>query len=89
MPLPEIKLIDQRGETPSGEEVVYDQWVVFADDQQIGYLPKSPGAWLQCIVTMDQATKADIIEAINRRVAADIGGVSMPPDFEDDEESDE
>jgi len=89
MPLPEIKLIDQRGETPSGEEVAYDQWVVFADDQQIGYLPKSPGAWLQCIVTMDQATKADIIEAINRRVAADIGGVSMPPDFEDDEESDE
>jgi hypothetical protein len=89
MPLPEIKLIDQRGETPSGEEVLYDQWVVFADDQQIGYLPKSPGAWLQCIVTMDQATKADIIEAINRRVAADIGGVSMPPDFEDDEESDE
>jgi hypothetical protein len=89
MPLPEIKLIDQRGETPSGEEVAYDQWVVFADDQQIGYLPKSPGAWLQCIVTMDQATKADIIEAINRRVAADIGGVSMPPDFEEDEESDE
>jgi hypothetical protein len=85
----EIKLIDQRGETPSGEEVVYDQWVVFADDQQIGYLPKSPGAWLQAIVTMDEATKADVIEAINRRVAADIGGVSMPPEYEEESEDDD
>lgn len=89
MALPEIKLVDQRGETPSGEEVVYDQWVVFADDQQVGYLPKSPGAWLQSIVTMDEATKAELIEAINKRVAADIGGVSMPPDFDDETEDDD
>jgi 23S rRNA U2552 (ribose-2'-O)-methylase RlmE/FtsJ len=89
MALPEIKLIDQQGEAPSGEIIVYDQWVVFADGQQVGYLPKSPGAWLQCIVTMSEDTKAELIEAINLRVAEDIGGVSMPPDFEDEEESDE
>ena len=89
MALPEIKLIDQRGETPLGTEIVYDQWVVFADDVQVGYLPKSPGAWLQCIVTMSEETKAELIEAINQRVAADIGGVSMPPDFDDEEESEE
>jgi hypothetical protein len=89
MPLPEIKLIDQQGEAPSGEAIFYDQWVVFADGVQIGYLPKSPGAWLQCIVTMSDDTKAELIEAINRRVAADIGGVSMPPDFDDEDESDE
>lgn len=85
----EIKLIDQRGETPSGEEVVYDQWVVFANDQQVGYLPKSPGAWLASIVTMDESTKAELIEAINKRLAEDIGGVSMPPDFEDETEDED
>lgn len=85
----EIKLIDQRGKTPSGVEVVYDQWVVFADDQQIGYLPKTPGAWLQAIVSMDEPTKAELIEAINKRVAQDIGGVSMPPDFDDETEDDD
>lgn len=85
----EIKLVDQRGETPSGKEVVYDQWVVFADNQQIGYLPKTPGAWLQSIVSMDEATKAELIESINKRVAEDIGGVSMPPDFDDETEDDD
>lgn len=85
----EIKLVDQRGETPSGEEVVYDQWVVFADNQQIGYLPKSPGAWLQAIVSMDEVTKAEVIEAINKRVAADIGGVSSVPEYEDETEDDD
>ena len=90
MALPEIKLIDQQGTTAGGDIVVYDQWVVFADGVQVGYLPKSPGAYLQCIVTMDEQTKAELIEAINLRVAADIGGVAMPPDFDDDEqESDE
>lgn len=89
MALPEINLFDQRGETPSGEVVVYDQWVVYADGVQIGYLPKAPGSWLQCIVTMDEATKAEVIEAINRRVANEIGGVAMPPSFEDDETEDE
>ena len=89
MALPEIKLIDQRGESPNGEEVIYDQWVVFANGVQVGYLPKSPGAWLQCIVTMSDETKAELIEAINQRVAADIGGVAMPPDFNDEESESE
>ena len=82
----EIKLCDHVGESPSGEHVDHEQWVVFADDVQIGYLPKSPGAWLQCIVTMDEATKAEVIEAVNKRVVQDIAGVAMPPEWIDDED---
>jgi hypothetical protein len=82
----EIKLIDHVGESPSGLHVDHDQWIVFADDVQIGYLPKSPGAWLQCIVTMDEATKAEVIEAVNKRVVQDIAGVAMPPEWDDDED---
>jgi hypothetical protein len=85
----EIKLCDHVGESPSGLRVDHEQWVVFADDVQIGYLPKSHGAWLQCIVTMDEATKAEVIEAINRRVVQDIAGVAMPPEPIEDDEDDE
>ena len=91
MPLPEIKLVDHVGESPSGKRVDHNQWIVSADDVQIGYLPKSPGAWLQCIVNMDENTKQQVIQAVNARVAADIGGVAMPPEpiDDDDEEDDE
>jgi hypothetical protein len=82
----EIKLVDHVGESPSGLHVDHEQWIVFADDVQIGYLPKSPGAWLQCIVTMDEATKAEVIEAINKRVVKDIGGVVLPPEPIEDED---
>jgi len=82
----EIKLCDHVGESPSGLHVDHDQWIVFADDVQIGYLPKSPGAWLQCIVTMDEATKTEVIEAVNKRVVQDIAGVAMPPEWDDDKD---
>jgi len=82
----DIKLIDHVGESPSGAHVDHDQWIVFADNVQIGYLPKSPDAWLQCIVTMDEATKAEVIEAVNRRVVQDIAGVAMPPEWDEDED---
>ena len=87
----DIKLIDHVGESPSGARVDHDQWIVFADGVQVGYLPKSPGAWLQCIVSFDDATRAELIEAVNRRVAADIGGVVMPvdPDLQPPEDDDE
>jgi hypothetical protein len=85
----EIKLIDHVGESPSGEHVDHDQWIVFADDVQVGYLQKSPGAWLQCIVSFDDATRAELVEAVNRRVAADIGGVVMPVDPDDEPKEDE
>jgi hypothetical protein len=85
----EVKLIDHVGESPSGLQVDHEQWIVFADDVQIGYLPKSPGAWLQCIVTMDEATKAEVIEAVNKRVVQDIADVAMPPEWGDYEDDDE
>jgi hypothetical protein len=82
----EIKLVDHIGESPSGERVDHDQWIVSADDVQIGYLPKAPGAWLQCIVSMDEGTKAEVIEAINKRVVHDIGGAVTPPEPIEDED---
>ncbi len=85
----DIKLIDHIGESPSGACVDHNQWIVFADNVQIGYLPKSAGAWLQCIVSMDDATKAEVIEAVNKRVANDIGGVVLPPEPIEDEDEDE
>lgn len=85
----EIKLVDHVGESPSGKRIDHNQWIVSADDVQIGYLQKSPGAWLQCIVRMDEETKQQVIEAVNRRVAADIGGVAMPPEPIDDDDEDE
>jgi hypothetical protein len=85
----DIKLIDHVGESPSGVRVDHDQWIVFADGVQVGYLPKSPGAWLQCIVSFDDATRAELIEAVNRRVAADIGGVVMPVDPDDEPKEDD
>jgi hypothetical protein len=85
----EIKLIDHVGESPSGARVDHDQWIVFADDVQVGYLQKSPGAWLQCIVSFDDATRVELIEAVNKRVAADIGGVVMPVDPDDEPKEDD
>jgi hypothetical protein len=85
----DIKLIDHVGESPSGEHVDHDQWIVFADDVQVGYLPKSPGAWLQCIVSFDDATRAELVKAVNKRIAADIGGVVMPVDPDDEPKEDD
>jgi len=73
-----IKLVDQIGYSPSGVLVDHQQWIVFADDTQVGYLQKTPGAWLQCIVTFNEKTKAELIEAVNAKIASELGGVAMP-----------
>ena len=84
----EIKLIDHVGETQSGVFVDHQQWIVFAEGVQIGYLPKSPGAWLQCIVSMSEETKSELVESLQRKIANEVGGVVMPvdPDLEPQEE---
>lgn len=76
----EIKLIDHIGEAPNGTAVDHGQWIVFCDDVQVGYLPKEPDAWLQCIVSFDETTKAELIQAVNKTAALNIGGVAMPVD---------
>lgn len=87
----DIKLIDHVGETQSGVAVDHGQWIVFCDDVQVGYLPKQPNAWLQCIVSFDDATKVELIEAVNATASLTIGGVVMPidPDLEPEEEHEE
>ncbi len=87
----QIKLDDHVGESPSGLAVDHGQWIVFVDDVQVGYLSKTPGSWLQSIVFMDAATTAEVIEAINKKLQAEIGGVAMPvdPELEPKEDDDE
>ena len=86
MQKPEIKLVDHMGKTQSGREVDHGQWIVFADDQQVGYLPKSPGAWLQCIVTMDEQTREVLVQAVNEAAMTEIGGVAELVDFDDEDD---
>jgi hypothetical protein len=86
----EIQLIDHVGVSPMNEHVDHGQWIVKADGQHIGYLPKTPGAWLACIVAMDEDVKQQIVEAVNKRVAVEIGGiVTTPEPPEEDEDEDE
>jgi hypothetical protein len=87
----DIKLIDHVGETQSGVAVDHGQWIVFCDDVQVGYLPKQPNAWLQSIVFFDDATKAELIEAVNATAALTLGGIVMPidPDLEPEEDEEE
>jgi len=74
----QIRLTDQIGYSPSGVLVDHQQWIVFCDDVQVGYLAKSPGAWLQCIVTFSEETKKELVEAINKKISSELGGVAMP-----------
>jgi hypothetical protein len=87
----EITLNDHVGESPSGIAVDHGQWIVFVDDVQVGYLSKTPGSWLQSIVFMDAETTKDVIDAINEKLQAELGGVVMPvdPDLEPQEDDDE
>ena len=85
----EITLTDHVGTSRSGEPIDHGQWIVNADGVQIGYMQKTPGAWLACIVSLDAETKQRIVDAVNRKVEKEIGGIVMPPppiDGEDDEE---
>jgi hypothetical protein len=87
----QVELCDHVGYSPNGDIVVHDQWIVRVDDVQIGYLPKAEGAYLQCIVFMDDATKAEVIAAIEQAAKQSIGGAAMPvdPDIEPQDEDDD
>lgn len=75
-----IELHDHVGESITGEVVDHNQWVVMCDDIHIGYLQKTEGAWLQCIVFMDEPTKAEVIEAVSKAAEWKIGGAALPVD---------
>ena len=76
----EIELTDHIGTGLRGERVEHGQWIVRADGQQIGYLPKCENAWLACIVSMDKAQQAEVMAAVNRKLGREIRGVSsLPP----------
>ena len=81
-----IELNDHVGKAPDGSHVDHGQWIVMCDGVHIGYLQKSEGAWLQCIVFMDEPTKAELIEAVSDAARLKVGGAALPvdPDFLDD-----
>ena len=82
-----IELNDHVGVSPDGKHVDHNQWVVCCDGTQVGYLQKAEGAWLQCIVFMDDATRDELIEAVSNAAQQKIGGAAIPvdPDFIEDE----
>ncbi len=87
----QIELSNHVGVSPDGKHVDHNQWVVFCDGLQVGYLQKSEGAWLQCIVHMDEATKIELIEAVSAAAQQRIDGAAVPvdPEFLDDEQGED
>jgi hypothetical protein len=83
----QIELNDHVGVSPNGERVDHNQWVVMCDGIHVGYLQKIEGAWLSCIVFMDEATKTELIEAVSAAAHQRIDGAAVPvdPDFLNDE----
>ena len=83
----QIELNDHVGVSPNGERVEFNQWIVMCDGTHVGYLQKTEGAWLSCIVFMDEATKLELIEAVSKAAQQKIGGAAIPvdPDFLKDE----
>jgi len=86
-----IALTDHVGKAQDGSLVDHGQWIVMCDGVHIGYLQKSEGAWLQCIVFMDEPTKAELIEAVSDAARLYVGGAALPvdPDFLDDDDDTE
>jgi hypothetical protein len=88
----QIELKDHIGTSTTGQLVDFSQWIVMCDGTHVGYLGKYEGAWLACIVFMDEPTKAELIEAVSNAARLQIGGAALPvdpdliPDDEDEQE---
>lgn len=89
----QITLNDHIGVAPGGAPVDHKQWIVMCDGTHVGYLQKDDGAWLQCIVFMDESTKAELVEAVSKAARLKIGGAVLPVDPEflpkDDEQGED
>jgi hypothetical protein len=87
----QIELNDHKGVSITGETIHHNQWIVMCDGIHVGYLTKTPGAWMSCIVFMDEATKQELIEAVSAAASQLVGGASLPvnPDFLDEGETDD
>ena len=78
----EIEIKPHVGRSRRGNEIDQGQDIVFADGVQVGYMGREPGAWLACIVAMDEDTRQELEAAINRYKGEPIGGVAVPPEPE-------
>lgn len=86
-----IELNDHVGVSLNGERVDHNQWIVMCDEIHVGYLQKTEGAWLSCIVFMDEKTKAELTNAVSEKLGRPVGGTVLPvdPDFLEDKADDE
>lgn len=78
-----ITLSDHKGISVDGHEVDHGQWIVNCDGIHVGYLPKTDKAWMSCIVSMDEATQAELMRAIERKLPGRVEGVVVPPPREE------
>ena len=88
----QIELIDHIGVSNTGQSVDFNQWIVMCDGIHVGYLQKYEGAWLACIVFMDEPTKAELIAAVSNAARLKVGGAALPVDpdlIPDDDEEEE
>lgn len=87
----QITLTDHIGTSTTGQPVDFNQWIVMCDGTHVGYLQKHEGAWLACIVFMDEPTKAELIEAVSKEARIKVGGAAVPvdPDLIPKDESEE
>lgn len=76
----QITLTDHVGTSTTGQPVDFNQWIVMCDGTHVGYLQKTEGAWLACIVFMDEPTKAELIDAVSKAAQIKIGGAALPVD---------
>ena len=85
----EIEIKPHVGRSRRGNEIDQGQDIVFADGVQVGYMGRESGAWLACIVAMDEDTRQELEAAINLHKGEPIGGVAVPPEPEVIDEEDE
>lgn len=78
-----ITLTDHKGISVDGREVDHGQWIVNCDGVHVGYLPKTDNAWMSCIVSIDAATQAELMKAIERKLPGKVEGLAVPPPREE------
>ena len=78
-----ITLSDHKGVSVDGSEVDHGQYIVNCDGVHVGYLPKTENAWMSCIVSMDDATQAELMKAIERKLKGKVKGLAVPPPREE------
>ena len=82
-----VELTDHVGTSVDGRRVDHGQYIVMVDGQHVGFLPKVNGAWLACIVAMDDYQQAEVMKAVQKKLGKEIKGVASMPYVEPEPEA--